>query len=95
MITNGQVTANNTARSLCVVPPGPCTVVLANAGTVVPAYAGVLVSGGTLTSSNGFPLVASGYPVTFSAYAADRGGTLSVVTAGTVTTAVAWMISRP
>ncbi len=95
MITNGQITANNTAQSLLVIPPGPCTVVLANAGTVVPAYAGVLVSGGTLTSSNGFPLPASGVPVSFAGYQSTHAGTIAVVTAGTVTTNVAWMLSRP
>jgi hypothetical protein len=93
MISTGQVAASGSATSLCVVPPGPCTVILSNTGGAT-AYVGVAATGGTLTSSNGFPLPSGGYPVPLPGYAGAKGGTLSVVTAGTNSSTVGWIVSR-
>jgi len=94
MITSGQVTANNTAQSLCVVPPGPCLVILSSdPASAATAYYGAAATGGTLTSSNGVPLGA-GVQSSIAGYPTSHGGTLSVVTAGTLSATVGWLISR-
>lgn len=92
MISAGQVSASGSAQSLCVFPPGPCTVVMSNTGLAT-AYVGV-AGGGSLTSTNGFPLPSGGYPVAIPGYASSHGGTLSVVCAGTNTSTVGWFVSR-
>ena len=71
MISAGQVSASGSAQSLCVFPPGPCTVVMSNTG-LVPAYVGVAGSG-SLTSTNGFPLPSGGLPVAIPGYAGSGG----------------------
>lgn len=92
MLTSGQVTASGSASTLCLVPPGPCTVILANSGTAT-AWVGFLTGGGTQTASNSFPLSTSGYPVSFPGYAGGHGGTLSVITASG-STSVGFIVSR-
>jgi hypothetical protein len=95
VITSGQATAAGTvvsAASFIHVPAGPCTVVLANAGTTATVYVG---TGTNATTGNGFP-VPSGLvqPVTVPVYAGCAASTWSVVCAsGTAT--VAWIISDP
>lgn len=78
MITFGQHTAvSGSATALCVLPPGPCTVVLSNVGTAT-AYVG---PGGTaVTTSNGFPVPSGSYPVVFPGYPGGAGAVLSCIT---------------
>lgn len=90
MLSSGQVTAGTASATLCVVPPGPCLVTLSSdPASAATAYIG---AGGAVSSSNGVPL-AAGASMTIAGYPAAKGGTLSVVTAGT-TAAVGWLISR-
>ena len=96
MITSGQVTASGTASSvLCQMPPGPCLVLLSSdPASAATAYVGVTpATGGTLSSSNGYPL-AAGAQMTFAGYPSDRGSSLSVVAAGTASAIVGWLVSR-
>ena len=94
MITSGQVTANGTTSSLCILPPGPCLLsVSSDPASAATAYIGILGPSGTLSSTNGFP-VASGGQFSVAGYPGSRGGTISVVTAGTATATLGWMISR-
>jgi len=55
VITNGVVPAGTVLNSSSQFrpPPGPCTVLLANAGTTSPIYVG---AGTSVTSANGFPV---------------------------------------
>lgn len=92
MISAGQITASGSAQSLCVIPPGPCTVIMSNAGPAT-AYVGI-AGGGSLTSLNGFPLPSGGLPVAIPGYPGAEGGTLSAVCAGTATSTVGWIVSR-
>ena len=98
MITSGSATATSAggttiaAAAFIRVPPGPCTVLLANAGTSATVYVGA----GTSTSAGGGFPVASGAvaPVVIPVYAGSPSSTWSAVTAsGTAT--VAWIISDP
>jgi hypothetical protein len=94
MITSGVATAGTavTTSSLIRVPPGPATVLLANAGTASTAYVG---AGTATTTGNGFP-VPSGLvpPVIVPVYAGAPSGTWSVVCAAG-SASVAWIISDP
>lgn len=94
MLSTGQVTTSGgTVSSLCVVPPGPCQVILSSdPASAATAYIGPAATHGTLTSSNGIPL-AAGAQMTFPGYPSAYGATLSVVTAGTAT--IGWLVSRP
>jgi hypothetical protein len=90
VITNGQGTIG-ASKLLVTIPPGPCTVLLANLGTAPTAYVGI---GGTgVTAGSGFP-VPSGLvsPVTFPGYQGSQGGPLYAV-AGAGTAVLAWIIS--
>ena len=88
MITTGQGTAGPTAVTLCVMPPGPCLVLVSNAGTASPVYVG---AGATVTTTNGFP-VPSGAPVAFNGFQGSQGSKLSVIcSAGSA--AIGFMIS--
>lgn len=94
MISVGQVTAKlGSVSSLCVIPPGPCQVLLGcDPASVTAPYIGVTpAAGGTLSASDGFPL-AIGSSVSITGYPAGGGASLSVVTAGTAT--VGWLVSR-
>jgi hypothetical protein len=94
VITSGVALAATsvTAASLVRVPPGPCTLLLANAGTAATAYA---APGTAATSANGFPLAGvPTVPVTIPVYPGSAAGTWSVVTASGSAT-VAWIISTP
>jgi hypothetical protein len=86
----GQAAVGGAAKALFAVPPGPCTILLANAGTAATAYVGL---GTGLSASNGFP-VPSGLvpPVAFPGYAGASGGTLYGLS-GSGTTSVAWIVS--
>jgi len=91
VISNGQVSVAAVPKVVCVVPAGPCTLVLANAGTAPTAYVGM---GGTGPSaSNGFP-VPSGLvsPVVLPCYAGSGGGTLFAI-AASGTASLAWWLS--
>lgn len=79
-LTTGQVTIGTVSATLCVVPPGPCMVVLSNNGTASPVWIGAGTSvtagvAGTAGTGNGFP-VPSGAPVAFACYQGDKGSTL-------------------
>jgi hypothetical protein len=95
MISSGQVTTSGgSVSSLCVIPPGPCLLALSSdPASAATAYVGIQVTGGTLSSSNGYP-IASGGQMTLVGYPGARGGTLSVVAAGTASASVGWLISR-
>jgi hypothetical protein len=83
------VTSSVTAAGKVVLPPGPATVLLANAGTAATVY---FAAAGTVSTSTGFP-VPSGLvsPVTFPIPAGCPAGTLSCVTA-TGAASLAWMV---
>ena len=94
-ITSGRVEAGGTAvtsSSLFPVPPGPATLLLANAGTASPVYVG---PGTSVTTSTGFP-VPSGLvsPVVIPVYAGAPGATWSVC-CGSGSASVAWIVSSP
>ena len=80
MISTGLVLIGTASTTLCTLPPGPCQVVLSNAGTASPVWvgAGTKVTpgvAGTAGTGNGFP-VPSGAPVAFACYQGDKGSTL-------------------
>lgn len=90
MLTGGQVTAGTASALLGPgVPPGPCSVVLSNAGSVT-----VFVGFGTsATVSDGFP-VPSGQVAPFAGWQGSKGSPLSVVTSsGSAVTG--WLVSTP
>ena len=79
-IFTNQVTIGTATSTLCVVPPGPCMVVLSNNGTASPVWVGagttiVAASRAALWGPNGFP-VPRGAPVAFAGYQGDKGATL-------------------
>lgn len=84
--TRPAVSVAGSAVSLGMVPPGPCTVVITNAGATT-LFVGAGPSGGTVSTSTGTPIPASavvplpGYPGSsaVSLYGITAGGT---VTAG-------------
>lgn len=94
MITGGVAAAGTavTAASLFRMPPGPATVLLANAGTAGTVFVG---AGTGVTTANGFPVVAGAVsPLTVPVYPGAPGGTWSVVCAlGSAT--LSWIISDP
>lgn len=76
MISTGQVSVGTASATLCRVPPGPCSVVITNAGTVT-AYAG---AGTAVTSTNGMP-IPSGIAVPFAGLMGDLGSPIAICTA--------------
>lgn len=92
MITNGQASAGTAAARLCPVPAGPCTILLANAGTAALVYVGM---GTNVATTNGFP-VSSGAvsPVVIPVYPGSAGGALYAVTASG-SASVSWMVTSP
>jgi hypothetical protein len=96
MISIGQVTASSgSASALCVVPPGPCLVILnSDPASAATAYiATTPAAGGSISSTNGIPL-AAGASMTLAGYPGGHGSGLSFVAAGTASATVGWMISR-
>lgn len=96
MISIGQVTASGgTASALCIVPPGPCLVVLnSDPASAATAYiATTPAAGGSISSANAIPL-ASGASMTLAGYPGAHGTGLSVVAAGTLSATVGWLVSR-
>jgi hypothetical protein len=97
VITTGQVTIGTASSVLCLVPPGPCTVVLSNIGTASPVWVGAgtaVVAGAAGTavgSGNGFP-VPSGAPVAFTGYRGGAGTTL-VAACSSGSASVGYLIS--
>ena len=93
MITSGQAQAGTASGLLCNIPPGPCTVILSNAGTAATVWAGMTgtVVAGQGTASNGFPLP-SGVPIAIPVYKGSSGGVLNCVTQSG-TASVGWMVS--
>ena len=97
-IFTGSASIGSVSANLCLVPPGPCTVILSNNGTASPVWVGAggtVVAGpaksGTVTGGNGFPLP-SGVPVPIAAYAGNQGVQLvGVCTSGSAS--VGWIIS--
>lgn len=93
MISAGTVAVSSSVAktSFFTVPPGPATLLLANAGTV-PVFVG---AGTGVTTANGFP-VQNGVtaPVVVPIYAGNPGQTWAAVTA-TGTSTLSWMISGP
>jgi len=90
MITNGQGTAGATAVTLCTVPAGPCSVLVANIGTASPVYIG---AGATVSTSSGFPVPSGAVsPVVIPGYPASAATTLKVICASG-SASVAFLIS--
>jgi hypothetical protein len=94
VITNGVVPAGtvlNTAGQFRV-PPGPCTVLLANNGTAGTVFVG---AGTAVTSLNGFPVTLGAVqPVMLPVPAGSPGQVFSAcVAAGTAS--LAWMALTP
>lgn len=99
MLAIGQVSAVGTATThLCNVPAGPCLVTITNdSGSTGSAYVGITpaASAGTLqalSSSNGMP-IPSGQIATFANYKGSPGASLSVITSGTLTASVGFLVS--
>jgi hypothetical protein len=96
VISIGQVTASGgTASALCIVPPGPCLVILnSDPASAATAYVATTpAAGGSISSTNGIPL-AAGASLTLAGYPGAKGTGLSVVAAGTATATVGWLVSR-
>jgi hypothetical protein len=93
-ITSGIASAGTviTTLSLIHVPPGPCTVLLANAGTAPTVYVG---SGTAVTVAGGFP-VPSGLvpPVVIPVYAGCAATPMSVV-CSSGSASLAWIVTSP
>lgn len=90
MITASQAQAGTASSQLCVIPPGPCTVIVSNAGTAATVWAG---TAGTVIpglGGNGFPLP-SGVPVAIPVYRGSAGGILNMATSSG-TASVGWMV---
>jgi hypothetical protein len=82
---------SGSATLLHALPPGPCTVLLSNAGTATPVYVGL---GTALTTSNGFAVPSGVTPVVVPVYAGAGGSSLYAITAGGLAT-VGWVVSQP
>ena len=96
MISIGQVTASGgTSSALCVVPPGPCLVILNSdpASTATAYVATTPGTGGSISSTNGIPL-AAGASITLAGYPGAHGTGLSVIASGTLSATVGWLVSR-
>jgi hypothetical protein len=89
VITTGHVTAGTSAATLCVLPPGPCTVVITNTGTVTATVGAGTVS--TLTTSTGTPVPAGGV-LPFPLYPGEAPVPLQVIT-GTGTAVVGFLVT--
>lgn len=98
-IFTGSASIGTKSANLCLVPPGPCTVVLSSNGTASPVWVGAggtVVAGpasgvGTIAAGNGFPLP-SGEPVTIPGYAGNQAVQLvAAVSSGSAS--VGWVIS--
>ena len=72
------VAVTGSAKPVCTIPPGSCSVVLSCTGSET-AYIG---TGSGVTTSNGFPLPA-GQTVTFQGYTGSAGSQLYVIGAST------------
>lgn len=84
-----QQTVTTAEAQLCVVPPGPCTVVITNANTTAAdiVYIG---TGAGVTASNGAPIPA-GQSVPIIGYQGSAGGPIYAI--GVASTAVGVIIS--
>ena len=90
-VSTGNAVAGSASAVLCIMPPGPCSVSVSNAGT-----AQVWIAAGSVaTTASGFP-VPSGQVVNFTGYQGG-GSPLSVVTGtGSATAAtVRFFVSSP
>ena len=76
MIYAGNEAVSTAPVALCLVPSGPCSVTLTNAGTTT-AYVGF---GTATTSSNGFPIPSGGVIPAFPQYPGAGDHQLYVVT---------------
>jgi hypothetical protein len=79
-IVTGQASGTNVSIVLCQVPPGPCSVLLQNNGTVTAFYG----AGSTVTTANGVPLP-TGVTHTFQCFQGP-GTPLSMITANATAT---------
>ena len=94
MITSGVATAGTvvTTASLFRVPPGPCCVLLSNAGTAATLYVG---AGTGVTTTNGFPITSGVPPVVLPVYAGCPATVMSVVASGGTANSLAWIVTAP
>lgn len=85
MILLDQVPVSTAPTTLVTIPPGPCSVVLANAGTVGTLYFG---TGSGVSSTNGYPLLPS-TSLTIPGYSGSAGAAIrAIASAGTIATGV-------
>ncbi len=93
IVTRAGVSVAGAAVTLGTVPPGPCTVVITNAGATTLFVGADTAAGGSVTTTTGTPVPASGV-VTLPGYPGSSPCTLWGITAGgTVTAGV--FISSP
>lgn len=90
MISTGQALAGTAPLTLLLVPPGPASVLLVNAGTVTAYYA--VGTATTVSTANGVPLP-SGAAQTITAYQGDGGIPLSVVTDSGTAVTIGFVVS--
>ena len=91
MISNAQAETVTTSKALFAMPPGPCTVAIANIGTASTAY--ITVGGTGVSAANGFPVLSGLVPPLYlTGDAGGSGGTVYAMAAAG-TTAIAWIIS--
>lgn len=83
--TRAGVSVAGAAVTLATVPPGPCTVVITNAGAVT-LFVGADPAAGSVTTATGAPVPASGV-VTLPGYPSSSPVTLWGITGGGTVTA--------
>lgn len=93
-INQGTVGAASARLGNLVLPSGPYTLILSNAGSASPVWLG---AGGTgVTPGNGFPLPASVTPLVFSGFHLNLLGTVFAVAGASAGTAnVGWILITP
>lgn len=92
IVTGQKATATSAAVPVCVMPPGPCTVVLTNANSTA-ANIIWIGTGSGVTAANGSPVPAS-QSVTITGHAGSAGATIYAI-AGASTPVLGYVISTP
>ena len=99
-IFTGSANIGSVSANLCLVPAGPCTVVLSNNGTASPVWIGAggsvragPASSGSVGAGNGFPLPSGAVsPLVFQGYAGSNGVQL-VAACSSGSASVGWIVS--
>lgn len=91
-ISQGTVGAASAKLGNLVIPPGPCTLALSNAGSASPVW--IAVGGTGVTPANGFPLPSGVSPLVMQFYQGNQGGVVyAVASAGGGTANVGYWLS--